>query len=158
MKKEVGVAIFIGLIFGIIITIGLYRARMSAINRGNPTNIISSPTPEPSGQNSTLVLNSPEDESIQSTKNITVAGTTTPHAFVVVFINDRDFLTSADSTGHFSLAADLEAGSNIITVHSIDEDGKSTDEEKTVIYSTTGLEESPTGTSSAEVKVETKKP
>lgn len=158
MKKEVGVAILIGLTFGVIITIGLYRARLSTVNRGNQNNLTASPSPEPSGASSTLILNSPEDESIQSTKSVTVAGTTTPHAYVVVFINNQDFFTTADSTGHFSIAADLETGSNIIDAHSIDEDGKATIEERTVIYSTTGLEESPAGTSSAEVKTETKKP
>jgi hypothetical protein len=156
MKKEVGVAIFIGLAFGVVITIGLYRARLSTINR-SPANTATSPSPNPSGAISTLVLNSPEDESIQSTKSVTVAGTTTPNAYVVVFINDLDYFTTADSTGHFSLANDLEAGSNVITIHSIDEDGKSTTEERTVIYSSTGLEESPAATTSSEVKTETKK-
>jgi hypothetical protein len=157
MKKEVSVAIFIGLTFGIIITVGLYRARLSSLNRGNQTKLSPSPAPEASGANSSLVLNSPEDESIQSTKGVTVAGTTTPHAYVVVFINNQDFFTTADSTGHFSLATDLEAGSNVITIHAIDEDGRSTVEEKTVIYSTTGLEENPVSTSSAEVKTDANK-
>ncbi len=157
MKKEVGVAIFIGLVFGIIITIGLYRARMSTISRNNQS-LETSPSPEPSGQTSSLIIDSPEDESIQGTKSITVAGTTTPNAYVVVFINDQDFFTTADNTGHFSVAADLESGSNVVTVHSVDEDGQATIEERTVIYSTVSLEESPAASSAADTKDGTEKP
>ena len=151
MKKEVAIAIIIGLVLGVIITFGLYRARLSLVEQ--PIN----PTPSPTIENqldatSTLNLDSPKDESIVSDKNVTIAGSTLPHAFVVIFVNDEEQLTNADDTGHFSVTADLETGSNVIAVHSLDEDGKAIVQERVVIYSTTGFDEVPVSTSSGEKK------
>lgn len=140
MKKELLLAILIGLTVGLVIVYGVYRARVILTPKGQRNMIEASPTPEPSAEVlSKLVVHSPLDESIQETPNVTIAGTTNHNDFVVILVNDQDFVTTADSSGNFSISAQLEVGSNVIQVISIDEDNQSTTQELTVIYTTKPL-------------------
>lgn len=141
MKKEIIIAILLGLSLGLFITYGLYRTRNAADNNQTLTiedTLNSSPEIEAL---STLVLHSPEDETIVDTQEIPIAGDTEPNNFVVIFVNEEEFITTADETGAFSISAELESGSNVIIVYSIDEDGNQTVEERVVVYSTRSLTE-----------------
>ncbi len=159
MKKEVFIAIFIGLLLGVIITYGVYRARVSIepTPDQNVINASASPLPDTSPLTS-LSITSPEDEIIQSTPGITVTGTTQPDSFVVILVNDDPTITTADQSGGFSVESELETGSNVIAIHSIDEDGNSVVEERTVVYTTQSLEETqPEATQSATTNEENDK-
>lgn len=134
MRKEVIIAILLGLLVGLAITYGFYSARRALERPNNPT---VSPSPSPSAStNSSLVLHAPADESVTSTPEVTVTGNSLANAYVVVFINDVETLTNADQTGAFSVSGTLQAGSNIISVHSLDENGADTAVEHTVILLT----------------------
>lgn len=136
MKKEIVVAIIIGLALGLAITYGVYTARRSLTDPvANQVleDLTTNSSPQPS-ELSTLVITTPKDESIQSVKEVTIAGTTMPNSYVVIFINDDENVTNADESGNFSIESNLELGSNIITIHSLSEDGHDTIAERTVIY------------------------
>lgn len=155
MKKEVIVAILIGLVLGLIITYGYYRAQTAGNADQNPD---LSATPEPSpnvDQAGNLVLHSPQDEVLTDNQELQVAGTTDPGAFVVVFINEAEHVTTADESGNFSVSGKLSENANVIAVYSIDEDGKTSTIERTVVYSTTSLLE-PDLTATPAAKVDTK--
>jgi hypothetical protein len=158
MKKEVIIAILIGLALGLIVTYGIYRARMVLVTQHSSNIASTSATPSSSSAHNSLSLISPEDESIQSNKDIKVTGTTDPNAIVVIFLNDTPIVTNADSSGSFSVSADLAQGSNIILVRTIDEDGNSVEEQRTVIYTTASLEEAPTASNSANTATSSAKP
>lgn len=153
MKKEMLLTVVMGLIIGLIITFGIYRAR-SAQTPEDAGVLSTSPSPTPNASaDSTgmLVLHSPEDEQIVDSETVTVAGTTRPNIFVVIFVNGEETITTADSSGNFSVQRDLETGSNVIIVQAIAEDGTVTKIERTVIYSTVDFElESPEATAEAE--------
>lgn len=159
MKKEVVVAVLLGLILGLIITYGVYRAQFSSSSEQEKT-LKQSPEPTTSPELlSSLVIHSPADESIVDTKEVTVAGTADPNNFIIIFTNDASTITSADTTGAFSVKTSLEAGSNIIEVNSVNEDGQTVTQELVVIYTTQNLEvgaedliASPTPTPSASPK------
>ena len=136
MKKEIIFAILLGLSLGLIITYGVYRAKMTLQQPIQKEDKISpSTTPQPTN-NSSLLLISPEDEIITDLAKINVSGSTTPDSFVIIIVNNQDNITTADQTGNFSVEVELEAGSNVIRVHALKEDGTSIVEERTVIYST----------------------
>lgn len=135
MRKEVLLAIFIGLSLGLIITYGVYTARSS---RRTPA---VTPTPSlsanPSGspfESSELVITNPQDESIQKEAELTVTGTTWANAFVVVVVNDTETVTTADENGDFSVKVKLKSGGNIITVAALNTDGKQIIQERTVTW------------------------
>jgi hypothetical protein len=154
MKKEIIIAILLGLSLGLFITYGLYRTRNAADTNQTLTiedTLNSSPEIEVL---STLVLHSPEDESIVENPEVPIAGDTEPNNFVVIFVNEEEFITTADETGAFSISTELEAGSNVIIVYSIDEDGNQTIEERVVIYSTRPLTEDENGTENEETTEE----
>lgn len=135
MKKEVLVAILVGLSMGLIITFGVYRVRNS-IAEAPATNLVE--TTEETQETvvpTMLALHSPEDGIVQVEKELTVTGTTTPNSFVVLFINDTDFISDADESGNFSFKAELEDGANIIRVHVLDNEGSTIVEERLVVVS-----------------------
>lgn len=133
MKKEIVIAILVGLIFGLIITYGIYRMR-SALTRDSTTITVSaSPIPSPSAQTATLTIFNPEDGIIQEQKELTVSGSAIPNSYVVLFVNNEDYISSADQTGNFSFNVILEDGGSILKIHSIDSSGTTTTLERTVI-------------------------
>jgi len=145
MKKEVVVAILIGLTLGLVVTYGVYRARTSLLNLPATQTTGETPSPTPSSSpHNTLTLLSPSDESVQNTKDVKVTGTTDPDATVVIFVNDKVQVTTADKSGNFSLQTQLNSvngGSNVITVRTIDENGNTAEEQRTVIFDTVPLED-----------------
>lgn len=132
MTKEMIIAIVIGLAVGLLLTYGFYRARVFVTGEQTSPAATSTPLPSPSAVG-TLVLISPEDELVLTDRNLTIAGTTLANAQVVIFVNDEESLTNADNSGNFSTERQLEVGSNIITVHSLNENGDATTVERTVI-------------------------
>jgi hypothetical protein len=139
MKKEILIAIVLGLLVGLLITYSLYRSRnLVSDEQSQSLENITSPTPEIENL-SNLVLLSPEDEIIVGEAEINVSGNTDPNNFVVILVNEEENLTTADDTGAFSIAVELEAGSNLISVYTLDEDGKTTTEERVVVFSTKSL-------------------
>lgn len=134
MTKEMILAIVIGLTVGLLLTYGFYRARVMVSGPMNTPTTQSTNTPLPSPTAvGTLVLISPEDELVLTERNLTIAGTTIANSQVVIFVNNEESLTTADSSGNFSTERQLVFGSNVITVYSVDENGNSTTLERTVI-------------------------
>lgn len=152
MKKEVLIAILIGFGLGLTITYGIYRFR-TAFEDSPQTiaEIVSSTTPTPESQ-SLLALLTPEDGAIQTATDTTVAGSTIPDSFVVLFVNDEDFIQKSDESGNFSFQVNLENGSNVIIAHVLNESGEVITKEKTVVVSDIYTSENPLeASSSAEV-------
>lgn len=140
MKKELFLAILIGLLVGLVIVFGVYRTKIIFTPKNTNTTLEASPSPEASDEIiSNLVIHSPLNESIQEKEDVTIAGSTNHNEFVVILVNEEEFITTADESGNFSISAKLETGSNIIQINSINEDGKIITEELTVVYTTKPL-------------------
>lgn len=122
MKKEVFIAIFVGLSMGLIITFGIYRVKTAVTTKPSTTIATqvsdSGETPEPTA----ITLHSPEEGLITSETDLTVTGTTIPNAFVVLFTNDTDQVSNSDDSGHFSFTTELSEGPNIIRVHVVNQE------------------------------------
>lgn len=150
MKKEVFIAVILGLGIGLFITYGFYRARTALVPTTKPTDLSGTPLPSGIQAESTLIINAPEDESLTTDKQVTIAGTTEPNSFVVVLVGESDTITTADETGNFTVKDTLKEGGNGITITSISEDGTQTQAKRSVILAT-GIYalETETSTSSA---------
>lgn len=141
MRKEVVVAVSIGLILGLIITYGFYQARstVETIGRVAQDDTLQSPPAASDAQLEslgTLTLASPEDESVTDNQQVTIAGTTTAGSLVVIFIGEKPTVTTADDSGSFSITTELSNGGNVITVHAVDEDGRVSKQERVVVLTT----------------------
>lgn len=140
MKKEVVLAISIGFALGLIITFGIWTANQSLKNlpQSSPkASIIPSPTPSNSQTtNNQLTINTPDDESLVSTDTVTLSGTSTPQATLLVISESGEQTIVADASGNFSVDIDLITGFNVITVHSYSADGQESSKSLTITYST----------------------
>lgn len=150
MKKELFFAVIIGLLVGLVITYGIYRARTGVPKQTvNTKTTATDATGSATTDSGNLILSSPEDESVQTSASVTIAGTTLADSFVVIFVNNKENITTADQSGNFSIATQLDSGSNIIRVHSLQEDGTIFQTERTVIFLTDAFVSAQESTASA---------
>lgn len=151
MKKEVIIAVLIGLSMGLIITYGVYRVKSSVVNP-KTTDLVEATPKVPESSPEVLALHSPTDGTIQTDTAVTITGTTYSNTYVVIFINDKEQITTSDGTGNFSIEGTLEEGPNIISVVVANNDGQTFTQRRTIIV-TSLLEESaapPVASSSAQ--------
>lgn len=154
MKKEILLAVLIGLVFGLIITYGIYRATIAISSPPRNTSPTVTPSPmEETLSNPNLTIISPADETVLTERAVTIAGHTLHNSYVVIFVNDEENITTPDEEGNFSIQTTLESGSNIITVHALDEDGRVSKQELTVVV--VNPSPTPAATESADTEDET---
>jgi len=135
MKKEVIVAIFVGLSMGLIITFGVYRVKSSISEQPVADFIEDLEEIEATATPTILALHSPEDKTIQTEKELIITGTTIPNTFIVTFVNNEDYISNSDESGNFSVKVELEDEENFIRVHVVDENSASVVEERLVVVS-----------------------
>jgi hypothetical protein len=136
MKKEVLIAITLGLFVGLLITYGMYRVR-SAVNRTPVAQLEETATDAAMlAENSTLItILNPEEGVILTERQLTVTGTTIPESHIVLFVNNTDYISTTDATGNFTFEVTLEDGTNVLTVHVVDAEGQTTSTERIVVVS-----------------------
>lgn len=136
MRKEILLAVLIGISLGLLITFGVYQSRQNVSDsQNNQTQdlVKSAMLDEGSENNSQLALTSPEDELLTGSRRLIVSGATGANNFVVIFVNNEETITHADESGNFSIEVELNEGANIIVVQSLDEDGQSCQVERSVV-------------------------
>lgn len=144
MKKEVLIAIILGLVVGLIITIGMYRAR-TAVQTAIPGSTfepiqssepLASDTPEQASPEALTVLE-PKDEMLATESSLRVSGTTFPSTALVVLHNDKEYVTKTDTQGNFSLTVTLDSGSNIFKIRALPQGQDPLEVIRTVVYTST---------------------
>ena len=148
MRKDVVIAISIGLVIGLVITYGIWIANKSlklAQNHpwASPTPVTASspevsPSPNPS-TNSVLAIPSPEDESLSESATITVKGQTLPNSDLVVLSEKSETFLKSDSRGEFSTSINLETGYNQLKIIVFDASGVEHSVERLVTYTTSKI-------------------
>lgn len=133
MKKEVLIAVFVGLSMGLIITFGIYRVRTSLTDTPNQDLKSDQEETTATATPTILALHSPDDGSVQTETETTVTGTTISNTFVVLFANDEDYITTSDESGNFSFKIELEEGINVLRVHVLDDTATTSVEERLVV-------------------------
>lgn len=134
MKKELLIAVIIGLFLGLIVTFGIYTARKNSSVKESAELLASgSPAVTPNtSPNSSLVISSPEDGLITSGKELQVSGTTEADAFVFIFFDGQYRIEKADGTGNFSTKIPVKEGPMVIQVRTLNEAGNSIEDERAV--------------------------
>lgn len=139
MRKEVLIAIIIGFALGLVITFGIWTTnqalKKSATEKPTPVEEVVSPTPILEEKFS-LVLHSPENNSISVEETIEVSGETAPSAIIVILYQEGEKILEADEKGEFSTEVALAGGSNEITVSAYNQEGDEISQTLTVVYST----------------------
>lgn len=138
MRKEILLAVFVGITLGLMITFGIYQNSENAKSGqdSNTDQLINNTISTQSGaiQDPQLVINSPEEDFLSNEEELIVSGSGIPDSFVVVLVNDVESISNTDESGNFSIKVKLIKGGNLIEINSIDEDGKQINKQRTVIY------------------------
>ncbi len=149
MRKEVLVAILLGLGIGAVVALGIFTARKALTGTGGareqggpatPQTADTRPSPATSGEKTekqhTVTLTSPNDGLVTATGKITLSGMTTPGSTVAVSGGETDTVAAADDRGQFSAEIILVGGDNEIRIISFSPKGDRAETVLTVVYST----------------------
>lgn len=124
VRKDVVAAIISGFVVGIIAALVVLKlpTLLSKVpsTKASPTPT-STPTPSIAGQ-STLTIQEPSDNAIVSNKNVTVKGTASASATVVVFTSENASVAKLSDDGSFTSNIEVTEGTDIITVIKISQD------------------------------------
>jgi hypothetical protein len=125
MRKEVILAVIIGIILGGVILYGINLANNSS--RFNPnkndTEVNSNgvaPTPTKKSENQITII-SPQDNSVMTEAQTTLRGSAKPNVNIAIITESDDILTGSDNSGNFSSVINLISGENQINVTAVDE-------------------------------------
>jgi len=139
VRKEVLIAIILGFGLGLVITFGVWtanRALKKTVTPSAPTEeVVTTPTP-PISEEFSLIINSPEDESISKEEKIEVTGKTAPEATLVILYQEGEKIIQADSQGNFSSEITLVGGANQIEITAYNESGNEISKTISVVYTT----------------------
>ncbi len=123
MRKEVLLAIIVGIALGAVILFGINLANKSvssSTSTGQTKNSGANPTPTVANKSLTIV--SPLNHSVTTEKMILLTGRAHPGANLAIISELDDLLIEASPEGTFSAQINLEAGENIITISEVQKD------------------------------------
>ncbi len=154
MKKEVLVAVLIGLSMGLVITYGIYRVQNS-LNQPPVTDVadvleLTNGALESAAVATVLSVHTPQAGAVQTANTTTITGTTIPNANVVLFINADDNIVVSDDSGNFTFNANLQDGTNLLNIYVVNDSGETAMEERIVVV--TDMYESEAQTTSEEAE------
>ncbi len=138
MKKEKIVLSFLAVLTGILAAgIGFYLYQTFNQTQKPISKITPSTTPQPTKTSTeTLIITTPQDESVVDTKTIPFSGKVDPLSTVIISTSDNDVVVKPDANWNFSAKIILGDGVNAIVVHAVSPTGKESKLTKTVTYST----------------------
>lgn len=142
MKKEAIFAIIFGIILGLGITFGIYKFRQNRAPTAEEQlqQIEATPTITETANEKLLII-SPKDESIVTSTTLRISGTAEANEMIAILVNEKEYVTQADSIGAFAQNVELDQGGNVIEVTAIAADGKQTTVTQNIVVSTASLDE-----------------
>jgi hypothetical protein len=143
MRKEVLLAILIGAGLGLLITFAVYQSRrsLSDAQKDQVQDVLCNPVADQQENNGQLSITFPEDNLIVDNQRLIVSGNTQVNNFVIIFVNNEELITNADESGNFSKEIRLDQGANVLSIHSINQDGLVNQVTRTVIVDADFLNE-----------------
>lgn len=141
MRKEVILAIIIGVLLGGIILFGINLAnKASKLNSGGEnvenTNENSSPSIVKKSPDLVSII-FPQANAVVTESVLTLKGSAKPNSTVAIISENDDILATIDSSGNFSSLINLISGENMITVTVVDENQATASSTITVIRTNT---------------------
>lgn len=139
IKKEVTVAVVIGLLLAAVVTGGILRARhalqsLKFPGRDNLQSLITT-HPDQKGPELFLELETP-DNSVTDTPKLVLSGKTLPTAYIAILGEKNEYLIVPTDLGNFSQEITLIKGANTIQINIYQPDGKKLEKTVNAVYTT----------------------
>lgn len=138
MRKEVLIAVAAGILFGIVLAFGIWRAN-SALKPAPPLKSEESQSQATRSQDSeefaiSLIL--PNQYDVITDSPVLVSGVTSSGSWVLLSAEEKDYIIKADETGKFEQEVELAPSVNQIVISAFNSEGNSISQSLTVVYST----------------------
>jgi len=138
MSKEKVVLSFIAVTVGILVTgVAFYLYQSTKTIPQSKIKTIKIVSPAPTSKPSIyLTIKEPEDEKVVGKKVVTISGTTTKDATIVILSPVDEDVVKPAGTGDFSTTINIDSGENIIEITAISPNGEEIKVTRTVTFST----------------------
>jgi len=148
MKKELLLAIIIGIVLGFSITgffwakkegkLSFFSSTKSPSVEQNKKEATPTPTPTIGQKKETLFLeiSEPENEAVVNQEELTIKGKTIANGTVIIIWEEGEDILVADENGEFSSEITLVGGENEIEISAYDNEGNQATKVLTITYST----------------------
>lgn len=133
MRKEILFAIVAGLIFGVLIAFGIWRANSALAPEEKITHEESI---DKTISELAITIATPSDLSVVTKLPASINGITRPGEIVIISAEEEDYILNSEEDGSFSSEIDLIGGLNEIIVSVIALEGDFTSETLNLVYST----------------------
>lgn len=143
-RKEVTLAVIIGLILALIIAGGVYRAK-TALEQFDPSSLLpqksrsDATNPGENEANKLFVELDTPDNSVTDKASFIVSGTTLPSTYIAITTESNDYLIVPSDTGKFSQEVTLIKGANTLTVTVFTSTGEKVEDSLSVVYTSATL-------------------
>ncbi|KKQ43019.1 MAG: hypothetical protein US60_C0009G0022 [Microgenomates group bacterium GW2011_GWC1_37_8] len=139
MRKEIIIAIFVGILVGLVVAFGVWRAN-SAIKTSNNLSTEKNIQPSPDAENPlneelNVTLSQPEDLDVVSQNTTQIMGITRPNTLVVISSEEDDYVIKSDLNGEFKQDVKLVSGINDIRLLVFDTNQNISQSNLTLVYS-----------------------
>lgn len=144
MRKEILLAIVVGILAGLGVTYVVYTIRQTMLRSSTPSEIEqrrqqdSAPTPTPTS--TSLSIRQPVPDFLTMEKSVRVVGKALPDSYIVVLAETGEFITTADKDGDFALSVDLQEGGNKLTIIATTPEGVQESAVATTVYITESVD------------------
>lgn len=143
-RKEVTLAIIIGLIIALVIAGGIYRAK-TAIQNFDPQSLIPpkksdvSNNPDQKSEEKLFLDIDTPDNTVTDKATFNISGQTLPKTYIAITTESNDYLIVPNDVGSFSQEVNLIKGANRLTVTVYTQEGDKVEESLSVVYTTAAL-------------------
>jgi len=139
MRKEILIVIISGVVLGILVAFGIFRAN-SALKDEPAGSIaekltVKNETPEPVKSDSTFTIARPEENDVITESSVAIAGITSPSSWITIMTEEDDYIIQTDTSGSFEQEVELQSGINQMSIHSFGQDGVEHNQILTVVQS-----------------------
>lgn len=157
MRKEIFIAIIVGIIVGLGITFGLYTVRQKLFSNRTAQEIESSrqqdaQNGDTSNSNLNLIVQQPEQDLFTQDESVQIVGKALPESYIVILVGPREYITTADIDGDFAQTIEVDAGGNRVTIVATTQDGAQESVIRNIVYSTVDLEGNASASASPQPK------
>ena len=138
MKQERVILSFVAVLIGLLAAGLAFYFYQSTKTVSNPNQItLTAPSPTPTPRPTVYIsLSNPNDETIVSSKTLTINGKTNPNATIIIYTSGDQQVIQPSTQGDFSTTIAIDDGENLIKITSILPGGEITSVQRTVTYST----------------------
>lgn len=142
VKKEVTVAVVIGLILALVVTGGVLRARHALKNIKLPTKDSFQLGPKPSPETKSIELFvelTTPDNLVTDQPTMTLSGKTLPSTYIAILAEKGEYLIVPSDLGSFSQEIALVKGANTIKLTIYQSNGNKIEKTLNAVYTTAQL-------------------